>query len=77
MYDFSEFCGWPYTDGITEAEGPGGNLFGEERLCQQLRESYDLAPQQLFERLLEKVRLYTGDRSFIDDLTLVVMRVGY
>ncbi len=64
-----------YTDGITEAADSSGALFGEERLCQVVRENHTLAPQQLIEQLLEQVLLYTGETAFNDDLSLVAMRV--
>jgi serine phosphatase RsbU (regulator of sigma subunit) len=64
-----------YTDGITEAEDPEGNFFGEDRLCAAVREHGTLPPPQLIESLLESVRRFTGGGSFRDDLTLVALRV--
>lgn len=64
-----------YTDGITEAESPDGTFFGEERLCTLLKENHSLSPQQINDNLLYQIRLFTGSRSFNDDITLVVMKV--
>jgi phosphoserine phosphatase RsbU/P len=65
-----------YTDGITEAEGPDGTMFGEEMLYDLLIANHTLSPQQIIDNLLYQVRLFTGSRSFNDDMTLVVMKVA-
>lgn len=65
-----------YTDGITEAEDAKGNFFGEDRLCAILREHHALTADQVIEELLAQVRLFTGSQAFLDDVSLVVMKVG-
>lgn len=62
-----------YTDGITEAVSPTGEFFGEERLCELLDEYHALPPQQILDNLLNRLRLFTGTQSFVDDITLVIM----
>jgi serine phosphatase RsbU (regulator of sigma subunit) len=64
-----------YTDGIIEAANHDDELFGEERLAELLRESHHLAPQELIERILQQVRMFTGLHGFNDDISLVVMQV--
>lgn len=64
-----------FTDGITEATDPAGNFFGEEQLCALLKEYHACSPQQLIDNLLNQVRLFIGVQSFIDDISLVVMRI--
>jgi serine phosphatase RsbU (regulator of sigma subunit) len=64
-----------YTDGITEAANPAGEFFGEDRLCALLKENRTVPPQELIDNLLEQIRLFVGAESFVDDITLVVMRV--
>ncbi len=64
-----------YTDGITEAEDKEGNFFGEERLCTLLREYHDLPAEEIIDNLLEQARLFTGAQNFLDDVSLVVMKV--
>jgi len=64
-----------YTDGIIEAANHGNELFGEERLAELLRESHQLEPQELIERIFQQVRMFTGLHSFNDDVSLVVMCV--
>lgn len=64
-----------YTDGITEAANPAGELFGEERLCALLGANHALPHQQIIDNILGQARLFTGTQGFSDDISLVVMRV--
>jgi hypothetical protein len=64
-----------YTDGITEAANNTQELFGEERLAALLRDSHQLSPQELIDRIFLQVRQFTGNHSFNDDVSLVVMQV--
>ena len=64
-----------YTDGVTEAETPDGAFFGEDRLCSLLREYRTLPPKQIVADILDQVRLFTGQHSFNDDISLVIMKI--
>ncbi len=64
-----------YTDGIIEAENNLGEFFGLERLGKLLQESEEMTPQEIIDKILDQVRIYTGMRHFNDDITLVVMKV--
>ena len=64
-----------YTDGIVEAEDNNGQFFGAERLGKLLQESDELEPQEIIDRIMDQVRIFTGLRHFNDDITLVVMKV--
>jgi serine phosphatase RsbU (regulator of sigma subunit) len=59
-----------YTDGITEARNPGGDLYGSERLAQLVQQTGGTATQ-LGSAILADVRLFAAGRPFGDDLTLV------
>jgi Na+/proline symporter/serine phosphatase RsbU (regulator of sigma subunit) len=63
-----------YTDGIIEAEDSNGEFFGIERLGKLIKEYEDLAPEDLIDRIMDQVRIFTGLRHFKDDITLVVMK---
>jgi len=65
-----------YTDGLTEAANADGELFGEERLCQLLEASETLPPAEIIESLLNQIRLFTGNRHFNDDVSLVVLKIN-
>jgi serine phosphatase RsbU (regulator of sigma subunit) len=61
-----------FTDGITEAMNPDGREFGEERLIEVVRAECHLSVEGLLDRILEKVRGFSGEQE--DDITLVVAR---
>ena len=65
-----------YTDGITEAEGSGGALFGEERLLLSCGSPLPACPQLLCDSLLRSVRGYVGDCPQSDDITLLCVSFG-
>jgi sigma-B regulation protein RsbU (phosphoserine phosphatase) len=64
-----------YTDGVTEAADPQGELFGVERLGDVLRLSPALSAQQACQAVLDAVSRHTGTTTPQDDITLVVLRV--
>jgi len=64
-----------FTDGITEAEDRDGVQFGDRRLCTLLAKLHGLPAQRIIEKILERVRLYTGSGNFNDDVSLVIMKV--
>ena len=65
-----------YTDGITEAAGPGGELFGDERLRGVLGGlPPGLASREVAAHVLAAVDAFTGGAEPDDDRTLMVVRV--
>ena len=64
-----------YTDGLIEAENDNKEFFGENRLVELLATQNHLPPQELIDHVIEQVRLFSGHRSFQDDVSLVVMQV--
>ncbi|MFK7961659.1 MAG: PP2C family protein-serine/threonine phosphatase [Phycisphaerales bacterium] len=63
-----------YTDGITEARGTDGTLFGIDRLDHVL-ENCSINAQGLIDAMLGAVEVFTGDAPPDDDRTMVVARV--
>lgn len=64
-----------YTDGITEAANPSGQLWGVERLERLLRSCNRKAPNEIVERILSEVSEFANGEPQRDDVTLVVMKV--
>jgi len=65
-----------YTDGLTEAEAPDGEMFGEDRLYALLHSlPHDLTARQMAERILEEHRRFLAGLEARDDTTLMVLRV--
>jgi serine phosphatase RsbU (regulator of sigma subunit) len=64
-----------YTDGVTEAESPAGEQFGEERLGDVLRGAASRPPAQVIAAVQEAVGAWREGGEPGDDLTLVVLRI--
>ena len=64
-----------YTDGIVEAENDEQVFFGTERLGKLLEECDDSTPQEIIDRIMNQVRIFTGMRHFNDDITMLVMKI--
>lgn len=65
-----------YTDGIVDMVNGAVEPFGFERLQQSIKQHAHAALNQLPQRLVSAAEAYTGTREHIDDLTLMVVRVG-
>jgi phosphoserine phosphatase RsbU/P len=63
-----------YTDGITEAHNPAGELFGTARLDTVL-EQCSLHADALLESLLQSVSDFAEGQPILDDQTIIVARV--
>jgi serine phosphatase RsbU (regulator of sigma subunit) len=63
-----------YTDGVTEAENIGGEMFGADRLLQYTQEHQAESLGLLVENLMAQVRFFTGRPEFADDFTIVALR---
>jgi sigma-B regulation protein RsbU (phosphoserine phosphatase) len=64
-----------YTDGITEARNPGGEMFGLARLDQVVSDCSHVAAD-LLNAVLDAVEGFTAGRSADDDRTLLVARIS-
>jgi sigma-B regulation protein RsbU (phosphoserine phosphatase) len=64
-----------YTDGVTEAANPSGELWGLESLERLLRSCSQKAPREIVERILAEVSDFANGESQRDDVTLVVVKV--
>jgi len=65
-----------YTDGVTECMDGGGTMFGDERLKDLLHRCANMPPDGFADEILEALRRHTGDGSFDDDVTVVVIDVA-
>ena len=63
-----------YTDGVTEARNPNGNLFGEKRLLSLIAErTYDSAAA-LLDAIETAVKEHTAGADPSDDITMLALR---
>jgi phosphoserine phosphatase RsbU/P len=63
-----------YTDGITEAFDPAGNIFSDLRLKEVLYESRDLSVEALGRSVIGNVESFANGAPQSDDITCVVAR---
>jgi sigma-B regulation protein RsbU (phosphoserine phosphatase) len=64
-----------YTDGLTDAENPAGENFGEERLAQAVTAACkQSSAAQILEYVLNEVECFGAGVPAFDDLTLCVVR---
>jgi sigma-B regulation protein RsbU (phosphoserine phosphatase) len=64
-----------YTDGITEAENPEHELWGQNRLESLLRSCRGDTPPQIVRRILDEMSAFANGLSQRDDVTLMVIGV--
>ena len=65
-----------YSDGITESLLPDSTMFGTERLSDLIVQYHELQPDALIEKISAHVYEVTGRRTFDDDATCIVVRIG-
>ena len=63
-----------YTDGLTDAENPAGENFGEERLAQAVIESAGESAEGVLQQIVRAVDSFAEGVPPFDDLTLMVVR---
>ena len=63
-----------YTDGITESRNSTEEEFGYDRLVATVMEAKSLPANEIKNRILHAVRTFTGNQSYTDDMTLVVIK---
>jgi serine phosphatase RsbU (regulator of sigma subunit) len=61
-----------YTDGVTEAEDPGGNPFGIACLLEWARDQVGRLPAEVKDSLITAVSQFCGGNRQADDLTVLV-----
>lgn len=64
-----------YTDGITEAHNAQDEMYGVERLCQQLSLQWQAGnAAHVQQAIIQDLRHYLGTQALEDDITLVVVK---
>lgn len=63
-----------YTDGITEAQNPRGQFFGEERLLDIVLGKKNSSAEQILEAVLDNVHRFVGSTPRQDDIAMIVIR---
>ena len=63
-----------HTDGVTEAESPGGELFGLDRLCDSVKSNGGGSAVDVVTGIVSDLKSHIGTQKIHDDITLVVVR---
>ncbi len=63
-----------YTDGISEAMNAEGDLFGEKRIMDVIKENHEKTCKEIAYIILEKVQHFSANSIYNDDKTLVVIK---
>lgn len=65
-----------YTDGITEANNPNGDMFGEDRLIDAVKETSGMDVQQASEHVMQVHERFTLGTDSGDDLTMITIMLS-
>ena len=63
-----------FTDGITEPENAYGEMYGEDRLIDLVRDNLHLPDAEIVNLIVESVQSWMGIRELPDDMTLLLAR---
>ena len=64
-----------YTDGVTEANNPAGELFGDDRLLESLNKNAMLPLDQLLSGVKASMDTFASGAEQFDDITMMVLEV--
>lgn len=64
-----------YTDGLSESRNTEGEEFGHDRLVTVALQSRKQPAETIKDSILQEIRNYTGNSSYGDDMTLVVVKI--
>jgi sigma-B regulation protein RsbU (phosphoserine phosphatase) len=65
-----------YTDGISEAMDPAGELFSDDRLARVVASHHRLDAASIRERVVREVQAFVGDGEAHDDMTMIVVKIA-
>lgn len=63
-----------YTDGITEARRPEGDIYGERRLVENIRKLADKSAREICTSIIESAKQFAEGSEDSDDKTVVVIK---
>ena len=63
-----------YTDGVTEAMNPKGEMFCQERLMELVKNNTNLSSEELTALIQEEVKKFEGKKKQHDDITVIVIK---
>jgi sigma-B regulation protein RsbU (phosphoserine phosphatase) len=64
------------SDGVWDSENENGERFGRERVKTALAENSHLSSKQIVETITDKITHFRNTKPLIDDITLVITKIG-
>jgi sigma-B regulation protein RsbU (phosphoserine phosphatase) len=64
-----------YTDGLTEAVNPAGDMFENGRVCSHLQKVSHLPVKEIVDSFYQRVADFTGSSTLQDDVSIVVLKI--
>jgi sigma-B regulation protein RsbU (phosphoserine phosphatase) len=64
-----------YTDGLTEANSPDGEFFGNERVCKHLGSVSHLSVKEIIDSFYRAITIFTESDTLQDDVSVVVLKI--
>ncbi len=65
------FC---YTDGLTDTMNETGEMFGEERLYEMVKDLRNHSAQEINDQILETIMSFKGSAEQVDDITMLILK---
>ena len=65
-----------YTDGVAEATNSQEELYGTDRMIEDLNKNLDADPEELLIRMKQEVDNFTGDAPQFDDITMLGIKIS-
>jgi predicted ATPase/serine phosphatase RsbU (regulator of sigma subunit) len=63
-----------YTDGITEAFDIDNKLYGIERLCKVISQTWKHSAQTIVQAVVKNLQQYIGEQKVFDDISLLILK---
>ena len=63
-----------YTDGIPEACDMQQKLYGMEKMCEVISQSWHLSAEKIKDAIIDDVRRHIGEQKVFDDITLLILK---
>ena len=63
-----------FTDGVVEQHEPGGQMFGSERVVQELVDYKYLSSRQIISHIYEKLLIFANNAGTEDDITMLSVK---
>jgi sigma-B regulation protein RsbU (phosphoserine phosphatase) len=65
-----------YTDGFTEASNASGELFGDDRLDELIKQNAHLSVSDMIQIVRQSVSTFTENKPLEDDITMIALKVS-